>query len=89
MFYADIRALPKVSLNVNAIRYMIDEYQPEDDDCSDCSERSESWEDAKAQAVTREMEHAIAVKLASCHEIRFHDIFLEAVMKVNEKPSAA
>ena len=84
MFYADVRCAPKISLNVNTIRCLIEEHHDSMSD-SECDE----WKDTYAEFVTSEMERMIAWRLASFKTVDLHDIFMEAIFKVSQKPSAA
>ena len=70
--YADIRALPKISLNANVIRLWLEELierDPEDGE----------WEDELVERITRDLEGRVASKLAQAHTFCIHELLFESL----------
>ena len=71
MFYADIRACPKISLNVNLILEMLQDAFPD-----------QEVTDSFAEMITRNLERSIAISLNQNKTVRVVDHFLEVIENI-------
>ena len=70
--YADIRALPKISLNANKTRLWLEELIGRGPD--ECE-----WEDELVERGTQDLEDRVASKLARCEAVCIHELLFESL----------